>query len=249
MCKVEEGLIVKQCNCIDDIERRFKTVTEINADLFVFPIIDGSIYQKTSKKDIDKYGFVTTPLDIVDQMVLSMIEKTAGCSYEELLHGKSLSERRKLLIDNDMYIDLCCGCGQFAIRLLRALYNLSIDKRGKQDTDTLQTTRFMYNNLVLAELNPESIAKVIYVFGGIVNLMMGDSSNVNLNRNQNGLLFWRNGVWQRNDEFTANVCSILQPETTWKSKVRMIEAEVRKNMDENGNFIEQSELPFDEPQE
>ena len=245
MCEIKEGLIVKRQVCIDSIENRFKEVTGIDTDLSKFPIEDsGSIHQKTEKGDIDKYGFVTTPINIVDQMVLSMIEKTAGCSYSELL-GKSFSERRKLLWEKDGYIDLCCGCGQFGIRILRAFANLSYQDNGHLD-DNFNVSKFLYENLCFAELNPESVAKVIYVFGGILTLMIGDASKVNLKGNPQGLLFYREGMWQRYDEFTKNVFDILQSDKVWKSKVNAIADEVRRNMNEDGSFIESNELPFGE---
>lgn len=246
MCEIIDGLIVKRQNCIDDIEARFKEVTGIRADLSRFPIEDrDGVRQKTEKGDIDKYGFVTTPINVVDQMVVSMIEKTAGCSYAEIL-AKPIPERRRLLWQNDGYIDLCCGCGQFGIRILRAFANMAIDSRGKQNTNQFHTSEFLYGNLAFAELNPESVAKVIYVFGGVLTLMIGDASNVNLRGNPQGLLFYREGMWQRHGEFTASVHGILQSGMAWKGKVKAIAEEVRRNVNEDGSFIERVELPFGE---
>lgn len=205
------------------VEERFKEVTGIEADLTEFPIPESrSAQQKTSKDDAEKYGFVTTPLHIVDKMVMDTVDKL----------GKPLSEHG--------FIDLCCGCGQFSVRLLRRIKMLDVDSLDEE---------FVMGNLLMTDINPESIAKAIYVFNGKLTLMMGDSSFLKNKESYRGLLFWSDGrkEWVSDKEFNDSVASVLSSGKPWKEQVGAIEQEVRKKMDEDGTYhpkrIEQ--LTFD----
>lgn len=84
---------------LEDIEKRFCEVTNLNIDLTVFPIKECDNI-KTNKEKSKKYGQVFTPIFLVDQMI-EMAE----------------------LDPNIKYLDLCAGKGQYGIRLLRALTN------------------------------------------------------------------------------------------------------------------------------
>ena len=231
MCTIENGNIVCRSVVVEDIERRFKRVTGIEADLSIFPLSidnDGFHQQQTTEQEVDEYNFVTTPLHIVDMMV----DKTVG-TVEEKPWDKG-------------YVDLCCGCGQFSVRILRRIVNLdkSISCHNPPKSEEACLNRFVLDNLLLTELNPESIAKVIYVFNGSVSLMMGDSINVRVGTDYTGLMFWMklsDGQydWRKDNEFTKAVLDILSTEARWHNKVRKIQDEVEKRMDKEGNYIYQ----------
>ena len=92
---------------LEDIEKRFCECTKLsNKGIEVFPIKkpkDFSVQkQETIKELSDKYGFVPTPLYLVDVMI-------AGRQDE-------------LNVDSST-CDFCAGCGQYTIRLLRYLKN------------------------------------------------------------------------------------------------------------------------------
>ena len=228
-CVVNDGNATtgeKTMYTMEDIESRFKQVTGITADMTVFPITDGTgAQQKTDKKDVRKYGYVTTPLDLADSMVVDMIEKTAGCSYEELPSSDGMEHVLK-----DSYIDLCCGCGQFGIRILRAVVNAT---RGM---DGFSLQQFLRGNILFAELNPECVARAIYVFHGDLNIMIGDARKLNTHGETEGLLFYIDGKWQRCEDFTDAVNRILSSGSDWQTMVDQIASEIRNHMDENGAF-------------
>src|SRR5574344_757350 len=89
-----------------DIEKRFKEVTGLEHVDLTKSVIKKSDFenqqQKTSKQDSKEYGFVATPLFLVDIMIL--------------LKFNEITPESKTC-------DLCAGFGQFTIRLMRMLYN------------------------------------------------------------------------------------------------------------------------------
>lgn len=212
---------------MEDIEARFKQVTGITADMTVFPITDHTgTQQQTDKNERKKYGYVTTPLYLADYMVQQMLSDLDGRSYTDLL---SSSDGMKQFMKHG-FLDLCCGCGQFGIRILRAVVNAT---RGM---DGFSVKRFLREQLMFAELNPDCVARAIYVFHGDLNIMIGDARNVTDKGETEGLLFFIDGKWQRCEDFTDAVNHILSSGSDWQTMVDQIASEIRDRMDENGAF-------------
>ena len=212
---------------MEDIEARFKQVTGITTDMTVFPITDGTgTQQQTNEKDRKKYGFVTTPLNLADYMVQQTLSNIDGRSYTDLL---SSSDGMKQFMKHG-YIDLCCGCGQFGIRILRAVVNAA---RGREDFSLQQ---FLRDKLLFIELNPECVAKAIYVFHGDLNIMIGNAMKVNMDGETNGFLFCIDGKWQQCEEFTDAVNRILSSGEDWHIMVDKIASEIRERMNEDGTW-------------
>jgi len=77
--------------------------------------------------------------------------------------------------------DLCAGYGQFTIRLMRMLYN-----KFKIDVND-----WLKNIHTLTEIQPESCAKLVYIFGPDINLYDGDSMMLEYSdENDSGILFF-----------------------------------------------------------
>ena len=92
---------------LEDIEKRFCNITKISGKgMQEFPINRpddfGDQKQETIKELSDKYGFVPTPLYLVDIMI---------------------AKEQKKLKANSVTCDFCAGCGQYTVRLLRYLKN------------------------------------------------------------------------------------------------------------------------------
>ena len=87
--------------------------------------------------------------------------------------------------------DLCAGYGQFTIRLMRILYN-----KFKMDVE-----EWLKNVHTFTELQMESCAKLVYIFGPNINLYAGDSLKLNYSdENESGILFFdeENKKWYNN---------------------------------------------------
>ena len=87
--------------------------------------------------------------------------------------------------------DLCAGYGQFTIRLMRILYN----KFHMNVEDWLKNVHTM------TELQMESCAKLVYIFGSDINLYAGDSLKLEYSdENDKGILFFNeeNKRWYNN---------------------------------------------------
>ena len=84
---------------INNIESRFKEITDITYDLSIYPILTPSPFKiRTDLKN--SHGEVFTPLDLVDKML-------------------EISKPNP----NKFNLDLCSGRGQFTIRMLRKFHN------------------------------------------------------------------------------------------------------------------------------
>ena len=91
---------------LEDIERRFKECTKLsNIDLVQFPILKKD-YKQQKQETIEelnkKFGFVPTPIFLVDTMIVM---------------------EQKNITKNSTTCDYCAGCGQYTVRLLRYLKN------------------------------------------------------------------------------------------------------------------------------
>ena len=154
---------------VETIESRFKEVTGLqHLDLSISHFPKGNDQsQKTTKQEQKDFGWVTTPLWLVDEM---------------------LEPQMSSLTLNSNTCDACSGCGQFSIRLLRKLYNKYPD---------MDIEYWLSNNHFFTEFQFSNIAKLIYIFGTNINVYIGDSLNLKYsNDTDKGLLFWVNDSWE-----------------------------------------------------
>ena len=88
--------------------------------------------------------------------------------------------------------DLCSGYGQFTIRMMRMLYNKF----------HMNVEEWLKNIHTLTELQMESCAKLVYVFGPDINLYAGDSLKLeHSDENDKGILFFNEETkkWYNNE--------------------------------------------------
>lgn len=160
-------------NTIDEIENRFKEVSGLtHLDLSISHFNKGNDQQqKTTKTEYKNWGFVCTPLWLVDDMIESKMS--------------SLTMTSKTC-------DACCGCGQFSIRLMRKMYN-KFKAQGVSETklDKWVDKVFLANNHYFTEFQFSNVAKLIYIFGTKINVYIGDTLNLKYsNDNDSGLMFF-----------------------------------------------------------
>ena len=148
---------------IAEIEFRFKEVTGLtHLDLSTTHFTKGENQQQlTTKSDFKNFGWVCTPLWLVDEM----LEPEMG----------------KLTLDSRT-CDACAGCGQFTIRMMRKLKN----KYSEMDVGL-----WLLNSHWFTEFQFSNVAKLIYIFGPQINVYVGDSLNMKYAKeNEKGLLFF-----------------------------------------------------------
>lgn len=160
---------------IDQIEKRFKEITELHdIDLTKSLIkkVDYKVQQvKTRKEKSKNFGEVFTPLFLVDIMIL--------------MKFKEMTPETKTC-------DLCSGYGQFTIRMMRMLYNKF----------HMNVEEWLKNVHTLTELQMESCAKLVYIFGPDINLYAGDSLKLeHSDENDKGILFFNEEAkkWYNNE--------------------------------------------------
>ena len=158
---------------LEQIESRFKEVTGlIHVDLSVNHIAkaDG-LQQATSREAYKKFGFVTTPLWLVDEMLDPEIPNLTLTSTT---------------------CDACAGCGQFSIRLMRKLHDKFIKMGVVEDKVNAWITSVWLPKLhYFTEFQFSNVAKLIYIFGTNINVYAGDSLNMRFaGDNDSGLLFF-----------------------------------------------------------
>ena len=149
---------------IDQIEKRFKEITELHDIDLTKSLIKKTDYKvqqvKTRKEKSKNFGEVFTPLFLVDIMIL--------------MKFKEMTPETKTC-------DLCSGYGQFTIRMMRMLYNKF----------HMNVEEWLNNIHTLTELQMESCAKLVYVFGPDINLYAGDSLKLeHSDENDKGILFF-----------------------------------------------------------
>ena len=196
---------------IETSENRFKEVTGLNdLDLSVPHFIKGENQQQlTSKSDFKNFGWVCTPLWLVDEMLEPEIEK---------------------LDFNSTTCDACAGCGQFTIRLMRKLYDKFRDMGVvKEKLDCWIEKVWLPKLHYFTEFQFSNVAKLIYIFGTQINVYAGDSLNMKYAKDEDrGLLFfnekrksWLNipdlqpEVEKRKDDLDALVTMFKVLETNW----------------------------------
>lgn len=158
---------------IESIESRFKEVTGLtHLDLSVPHFERGDNQQQaTTKEEYKKFGFVTTPLWLVDEMLEPEIPNLTLTSTT---------------------CDACAGCGQFSIRLMRKLHDKFI-KMGiiKEKVNAWITSVWLPKLHYFTEFQFSNVAKLIYIFGTSINVYVGDSLNMKYaGDNDSGLLFF-----------------------------------------------------------
>lgn len=160
---------------IDQIEKRFKEITELHDIDLTKSLIKKDDYKvqqvKTRKEKSKNYGEVFTPLFLVDIMIL--------------MKFKEMTPETKTC-------DLCSGYGQFTIRMMRMLYNKF----------HMNVEEWLKNVHTLTELQMESCAKLVYIFGPDINLYAGDSLKLEYSdENDKGILFFNEETkkWYNNE--------------------------------------------------
>jgi hypothetical protein len=132
---------------LEQIEKRFLEVANLNIDLSQYPLVKNDEQQVTTNKEkSNKHGEVFTPLWLVDQML----------------------DRYDCWEDQDKTTeDLCAGYGQFSVRMLRKKYTVLGEK--------FDINRFLSETHLFSEIQPGSCFRLFYVFGLDIKLLMGDS--------------------------------------------------------------------------
>ena len=160
---------------IDQIEKRFKEITELHDIDLTKSLIRKDDYKvqqvKTRKEKSKNFGEVFTPLFLVDIMIL--------------MKFKEMTPETKTC-------DLCSGYGQFTIRMMRMLYNKF----------HMNVEEWLNNVHTLTELQMESCAKLVYIFGPDINLYAGDSLKLeHSDENDKGILFFNEETkkWYNNE--------------------------------------------------
>ena len=160
---------------IDQIEKRFKEITELHDIDLTKSLIRKDDYKvqqvKTRKEKSKNFGEVFTPLFLVDLMIL--------------MKFKEMTPETKTC-------DLCSGYGQFTIRMMRMLYNKF----------HMNVEEWLNNVHTLTELQMESCAKLVYIFGPDINLYAGDSLKLeHSDENDKGILFFNEETkkWYNNE--------------------------------------------------
>ena len=158
---------------IEQIEQRFKNVTGLtHLDLSTPHFERGANQQQATTKDEYKnFGFVTTPLWLVDEMLEPQIPSLTLTSTT---------------------CDACSGCGQFSIRLMRKLHDKFINMGASESQvgkwlSSVWLPRLHY----FTEFQFSNVAKLIYIFGTNINIYVGDSLNMKYAKDdERGLLFF-----------------------------------------------------------
>lgn len=158
---------------IESIESRFKEVTGlIHLDLSTPHFQKGENQQQaTTKEEYKKFGFVTTPLWLVDKMLEPQIPNLTLTSTT---------------------CDACAGCGQFSIRLMRKMYNKIREMGASEDKANSWIQKvWLQKQHYFTEFQFSNVAKLIYIFGPKINVYAGDSLNMKYAKDADkGLLFF-----------------------------------------------------------
>ena len=160
---------------IDRIEKRFKEITELY--------------------DIDLTKSLIKKADYKVQQVKTRKEKSKN--FGEVFTPLFLVDIMILMKFKEMTpetktCDLCSGYGQFTIRMMRMLYNKF----------HMNVEEWLKNVHTLTELQMESCAKLVYIFGPDINLYAGDSLKLEYSdENDKGILFFNEETkkWYNNE--------------------------------------------------
>ena len=160
---------------INQIEKRFKEITELH--------------------DIDLTKSLIRKDDYKVQQVKTRKEKSKN--FGEVFTPLFLVDIMILMKFKEMTpetktCDLCSGYGQFTIRMMRMLYNKF----------HMNVEEWLKNVHTLTELQMESCAKLVYIFGPDINLYAGDSLKLeHSDENDKGILFFNEETkkWYNNE--------------------------------------------------
>ena len=160
---------------IYQIEKRFKEITELY--------------------DIDLTKSLIKKADYKVQQVKTRKEKSKN--FGEVFTPLFLVDIMILMKFKEMTpetktCDLCSGYGQFTIRMMRMLYNKF----------HMNVEEWLKNIHTLTELQMESCAKLVYIFGPDINLYAGDSLKLEYSdENDKGILFFNEEIkkWYNNE--------------------------------------------------
>lgn len=160
---------------IDRIEKRFKEITELY--------------------DIDLTKSLIKKADYKVQQVKTRKEKSKN--FGEVFTPLFLVDIMILMKFKEMTpktktCDLCSGYEQFTIRMMRMLYNKF----------HMNVEEWLKNVHTLTELQMESCAKLVYIFGPDINLYAGDSLKLEYSdENDKGILFFNEETkkWYNNE--------------------------------------------------
>ena len=160
---------------IEQNEKRFKEITELH--------------------DIDLTKSLIKKADYKVQQVKTRKEKSKN--FGEVFTPLFLVDIMILMKFKEMTpetktCDLCSGYGQFTIRMMRMLYNKF----------HMNVEEWLKNVHTLTELQMESCAKLVYIFGPDINLYAGDSLKLeHSDENDKGILFFNEETkkWYNNE--------------------------------------------------
>ena len=159
---------------ITDCENRFKEISGIDVDL--------------TKNLIKKIDFNVQQTKTNKQKSDEFGEVFTPLYLVDLM----IELKFPILTSTSTTCDLCAGYGQFTIRLMRKLYNhLHIN-----------VEEWLEKYHTFTELQFESCAKLVYIFGSKINLYAGDSRNLKYARtNESGILFFneKEKRWENNE--------------------------------------------------
>jgi len=147
------------------LETSFKHHSHLTQDFTIFPITEIEQHQiRTENKE--NFGEVFTPAALCDKMIL--ISKP---------------------LPDQFNIDLCCGMGNFTIRMLRYFTNTFPDFNLKS---------YLENYHWFNELNPENVTVLLDIFKNVqINLLVGPAEKIkHMKCDSNGIFL--KGIWHWN---------------------------------------------------
>ena len=159
---------------IIDCENRFKEISGIDIDL---------------TKDLIK----KTDFDVQQTKTNKQKSDEFGEVFTPLYLVDLIIELKiSVLTSTSTTCDLCAGYGQFTIRLMRKLYNRL----------HINIEEWLEKYHTFTELQLESCAKLVYIFGPNINLYVGDSRNLKYAKaSEYGILFFneKEKQWKNNE--------------------------------------------------
>lgn len=174
---------------IEEIENRFKQISNLGDIDLSASLIKKEDYQKQQANTDKKKS---------DQF---------GEVFTPLyLVDIMLYSRLQGINENSFTCDLCGGYGQFTIRLMRILYNKY----------HMNVEEWLKNQHTFTEIQAESCAKLIYIFGPDITLYCGDTKNITDQDEGRGIFFFNEATkkWEH-DEW---VDKIIQKQTIKNNK-------------------------------
>lgn len=188
---------------IIDCENRFKEISGIDIDL---------------TKDLIK----KTDFDVQQTKTNKQKSDEFGEVFTPLYLVDLMIELKfSVLAGNSTTCDLCAGYGQFTIRLMRKLYNrlhINIEK-------------WLEKYHTFTELQLESCAKLVYIFGPNINLYVGDSKNLKYAKSSEyGILFFNEKEKQwKNNELLNELLKFSIVQNNLKLLIKIFEISKNKN--------------------